>query len=329
MRIRSLFALLLLACGALVWAQQATTPPATTPPPPPKPVQIEGTCVEMIPPEGYEKATSFAGFINRALNASLRVTVYQYGYAAHIANFTKEKLAARRETLTNTQPAKFNDIEGTVVMTTMTANNQNYGKLYAIFGDQTQTIEVMATMSEATAKQEGAWDKLTASAMSARISTDIFAGKPFSLKTIDPVKHIMKFADGFVFYSVENPTDITQTLYLFAAKRDNEAPFTAPELAKSCLEKSRAITDGAVLEEKEVKINGMVGWQLFGAATYRGTDKKCLFVLTILPCELNRYFLVQGYVPATPGAENRIRDEDRASADLLRKMTESLKRKKA
>lgn len=324
---RSLLAILLLAVGALAWAQETTTPPAT--PPPPKPVSIEGTCVEMVPPEGYEKATAFSGFINRGLSASLRVTVYQYGTATHLGNFTKDKLAARGETLNTTQPATFNGVEGTTFITTMTANNQKYGKLYAIFGDQTQTIEVMATMSEASAKQAGAWDTLSASVMSARLSTDIFAGKPYALKMVEPIKYAMKVGDGVMFTSVENAADITQTLYLFAAKRDNETPYETAELAKLLLAKSRAISDGAVLEEKAVTINGMPGIQLFGAATYKGTEKKCLFVLTVLKAELNRYFLIQGYAPATPGAEDRIRDEDRAKAEVLRKMTDTLKRKKA
>jgi hypothetical protein len=331
MRFRPLICAALLLLGLLAIAEEPVTTPAPPPPPPPKPVQVEGTCVELAPPAGYEKTPGFVGFMNRAINASIAVKVSAEPYAKTIASFTKEKLAERQETLYNTEPTLFGEVNGQLLVATLKANNVNYGKVYGIFGDAVQTVLVSATIAEASARQEGVWDALLAAVRSARFAADVFAGKPFALKLAAPLAFPRRFGNGIMVTDIEKPTDLTKVLYFFAAKQEHTAPVTDAEtFARGYLTaKCPQVKAIQITEARAVKLNGMTGSQLTGTATYASSGKPCIVFLTILPAERNRYFVLQGFAPQEREPVDGVAVDDAAIFKAFTTLTNTFRRKNA
>ncbi|OPZ87363.1 MAG: hypothetical protein BWY76_00504 [bacterium ADurb.Bin429] len=322
MRLRTMCCVLLLA-GFAVLAQEPVKPAE-----PPKPVQVPGTFVEMNQPAGFEKATSFTGFMNRALNASIMVTVLPEPYSKTIANYTKEKLEARNETLFNAGPATFGAAPGQLLVATMKANNASYAKIYGIFGENGQSVVVTVTVAEASAKEPGVWDTLIGTVRSARISPDVFLGKPYAVKFAAPIAFPRRLDDGVMATNVEKPIDLTKLLYFFIAKRVNPVKVEDPEaFGRELLEKMPQVKGVQVTGVKKVQLNGLPGCELTGVASYSTTGKPCLVYLTILPAELTRYFILQGIAPVEREPGSGIEGDDAAIFKTFSTLAGTFRRK--
>jgi len=314
---------LLLLAGVAVLAQDPEKPAE-----PPKPVQVPGTFVEIIPPEGFERATSFTGFMSRTLNASIMVTVLAEPYAKTIANYTKEKLAARNETLFNAGPATFGAATGQLLVATLKANNASYAKIYGIFGEGGQSVVVTAIVAEASAKEPGVWDTLTGAVLSARISADVFLGKPYAVKFAPPLAYPRRLDDGVMATNVEKPVDLTKLLYFFIAKRAHTARVTDAEaFGRELLEKMPQVKGVQITGVKRVRLNGLAGCELTGIASYATTGKPCLVYLTILPAELTRYFILQGFAPVEREPGGGIEGDDAAIFNAFSALAGTFRRK--
>ena len=103
-------------------------------------LQIKGTQVFLIPPEGFSPSENFKGFQNPEDPTSMIMLVEIPGPFGEIAKgFTQDQLAASGMTLHKKEPIQLNAFEGLWINLDQEANGMIFSKHILIYGDSSAT----------------------------------------------------------------------------------------------------------------------------------------------------------------------------------------------
>src|SRR5689334_3727314 len=120
-----------------------------------RPVPIPGTKYSLVPPEGFEAATSFSGFQDKATGSSIMISEIPAPYQQMADGFTAEALKSRGMTLVSKDVIDFNKARATYFKVTQQANGVTYLKDILVFGNEQHTVLVNGIYPEASKQQEG------------------------------------------------------------------------------------------------------------------------------------------------------------------------------
>jgi hypothetical protein len=167
---------------------------------PPKPVVVEGTCVELITPEGYSKVDSVAGYISTDLKASLHVTIIDAAFKVVAPAYTKEGLAQHGVDFVKSQKMSFGVQNGLLVTSTKVKDDVKYLQSVGVFGNDLITAAVTGTIPSDSPQKS--IDVLLTAVKSARMNETLFkdpcAGLPFYIREIEPFGVANKSKDAIV-----------------------------------------------------------------------------------------------------------------------------------
>lgn len=117
-----------------------------------QPEKILGTKASLVPPEGFQLADQFPGFIDKETGSSVSVMVIPGPLSEISAGFTKENMAPRKMELLSKEERKMGELDGVFVHLAQTAGlGTEYLKWIWVFGNDEETVLVTATF----AKEEG------------------------------------------------------------------------------------------------------------------------------------------------------------------------------
>jgi hypothetical protein len=296
----------------------------------PAAIVIDGTGVALTPVPGYLKSPSFLGLINKEHGAAVAVATVNTPCAKAIASYTKEQFAAWGMTLVSAQPVQFGATRGQLFIATQSFNGVVWRRVMGVFGDEARTIQVVGSITDENAGKANAWNVLVTVVMSARVSAaDPFGDAAFTLKEADTLKFARR--DGATLVFTENgaagdlPKTVTYTITTVATKNPIG---NLSDFARTCLDNAPQVTQGNVVSEQDVTLDGLRGYQLGAVAMYKNTAKSCLYFQVVL-ADTGSYYLVQGFVPTTLDPVGGVRQEDLAKLKAFTAMTASFKRKTA
>lgn len=315
-----------LVLGMMAWGQATVAPTAT----PPSPIVIEGTGVSLLPAPGYVKSTTFPGLINTAQGAGVTVATVNTPVIKAIASYSKDQFLAWGMTLTSVQAVAFGPTPGQLFVATQPFNGVLWRRVMGVFGDDRRAIQVVGSITDENARKAGAWEGLMAVVMSARLTAaDPFADARFTLQAADPLKYTRRDGATLVFTEGGATGDLQKTVTYTVTTVATNTPITnQSDFAHTCLDNAPQITQANVVNEQEVTVDGLHGYQLGAVALYKNAAKNCLYFQVVL-ADTGCYYLVQGFVPAALDPATGVRPEDLAKLKAFATTTASFKRKVA
>lgn len=267
--------------------------------------RVPGTKVTLAPPAGFTPSEQFPGFQKTDAASSIMVTEMTAPAPQVRAAMTAEGLATRGMTLLASMPGTVSNLDATLLHVTQAASGTIFEKWMLVFGDQANTIMVVATYPQALSASLG--EAMKQSVLSTRW---------------DPAQQVGLF-DGLKFRIAETGTlkfarRVSNMIML--TKDGDQGPVTAGEpfavvgasisqidvaadlsgFSRQRLGQTAEIADLGNLVGRTTTVDGLPAYELTAEAKDLKTGTP-LNIYQLVAAEGSSYFLVQGLVGQAQG----------------------------
>ena len=178
--------------------------------------KVKNTRVSLKPPAGFKPSPLFNGFIKEDKHASIMVTELPAPASMMINDFTAEKLATKNMELLDKAPVKVagSATEGQMLHVKQSVAGQAFEKWITIFGDDKNTVLVVAATPEDSEKEFSAALKESVSKVEwdSKIELDQTAGLNFQIEASGPLKLARRIQNMLLYteggnFPAKNPSD--------------------------------------------------------------------------------------------------------------------------
>lgn len=184
-------------------------------------VNVKGTKISIIPPEGWNQANSFNGFQQLGTTKSIMVTELSASFLEMKEGMTRANLMTKGVVLKKKNTIYINGSEGLIIEADQFANGIEYRKYILVFGDEETSFMINGIFPSSLEEEIGK-----------RVRESIFTVVYEPNKEIDPFENI-----GFVI-------DVSETNLKFAKMISNMLIYNA---------------DGKMPTESDDKVSILVG----------------------------------------------------------------------
>lgn len=283
----------------MVFAKQepSSTQP-TTQNAPKTPVAITGTKVSLVKPEGFIESTNFPGFQQNTTGTTIVVTEFPGAYTDIASGFTPETLKPRGMNFISKEQISVDNYKGFLVRFTQNANGQDYGKLGVIFGDDKESVFVIASFPIESEKDLLATlkDSLLNAKWDRKKEVDPFADLSFSVDGNGPLK-FAKRLQSTLLYSQDGkfPVEVETPIFIIG-KSVSDFPegfsdykaFSESRLNQTAENKNIAIESG-----EAIAIDNLKGYEIVASGNDSASNAPVVIYQVLLFDEKN-YFVMQG-----------------------------------
>lgn len=228
------------------------------------PVQVKGTHVSLVPPEGFVEATRFTGFIHPELQAAIQLREYPLSSVMVIAGFKEDALEAQGGKVLSRENVLVSGMPGILVhMTETRPDGGSYRWWILAMGDSSGTLVVKANWRE---QDSAALSKPIETALRS-LSWNRDAERPpgpqlFTLKALPGLKEAERTAVGATYTrDGKPPSDAspqpTLTISRFPRRKNMGQEMSA--FARSELEGMSAIKDSLIESSAALTVEGLQG----------------------------------------------------------------------
>ncbi len=309
---QKLFSIGLVLCFALIslvqitypltiFASQNPTPVEQSEAPKPQPIAVKGTKINLIKPEGFTESNNFPGF-QSTNGTTIVVTEFPGAYTNVASGFTPENLKPRGMNLISKEKVSVDSYQGFLVKFTQNANGQEYGKLGVIFGDDKESVFIVASFPIELEKDFSSLlkDSLINAKWDRKKEVDPFADLSFSIDGSGPLKFAKRLQstllysqDGKFPVEVETPIFVVgKSVSDFPEGNTDYKAFAENRLNQSVENKNIAVVSGEL-----VTIDNINGYEIIASANDSATNAPVAIYQVLLFDDKN-YFIMQGLVGA-------------------------------
>jgi hypothetical protein len=260
---------------------------------------VPGTRVSIVPPEGFQAAERFPGFIQKETNASIMVTEVPGPFAQVAAGLTAAGLKSRDMVLIQKEPMRVGELDGFLVQVSQNAYGVRYLKWISVFGDERHTTMITASFpAELEPRLSGPLRQAVAAArvVSAPPAPQDPSGFTFELTPAEGLKAARRMGNSLILtrdgsYPAASPADPLMVAGASASQGlaiQNKRDFaTARALSVASLKGIR------IKETLPVTIAGLGGFEIRGRGIDKNSGEKMFFCQTMLfgPAD---YYLMLG-----------------------------------
>lgn len=281
-------------------------------------VTIPGTKCSVIPPEGFELATSFSGLQHQESGSSIMVNkIPNAPYQTLADGFNAENLKTKGMLLISKQAIDFKGKEATLLKVSQKANGTTYYKDILMFGTSEATVMVNGIYPEEyKSKAEEIKESVLSTIYDVAQNDNPLDAVTFRVDTDGTEFKFTKFVSGMLCFTTDGklPTDKPT---LFVGKSISKINTSDKKLyAEERLKQLPGRESVIIKEVKELSIDNMSGYELL-AEGKTAENKTLLTYQTMLFNSEGDYYIITGQ------AEENLEDNLKA----FRKITESFKRK--
>lgn len=262
-------------------------------------VQVPGTKVSLVPPEGFVAASQFPGFKRSDAGSSIIVTEIPAPVSKLRAVMTEEGLASQGMTLLNATPQSVSGQIAQLLHVTQTANGTAFEKWLVVLGDETQTVMIVGAYPQSLAEHMS--DPIKQALLSANWDPNqqvgLLDGLNFRVKETETLKFATRMANTIMLtrdgaHARGRPED---PIAVVGASISEVAIGDLQGFARYRLSKSAEITGLSNVAGRELTIDGLPAFELLADASDQQSGTPLgIYQLVIL--NGNSYFLVQGIV---------------------------------
>lgn len=306
----------------VTFASQSPTPVQTESAPKAEPTSVKGTKINLIKPEGFIESTNFPGFQQNTTGATIVVTEFPGAYTDVASGFTTENLKPRGMNLLSKENISVDSYKGFLVKFTQNANGQEYGKLGIIFGDDKESVFIVASFPIELEKELSTLlkDSLISAKWDRKKEVDPFADLSFNVDASGSLK-FAKRLQSTLLYSKDGkfPVEVDTPIFVvgksvsdFPTGTNDFKAFAESRLNQSAENKNITIESG-----EAITINSLNGYEIVATGNDAASNAP-LAIYQVLLFDDKNYFIMQGLVG--------IKSKDQFLAEF-KKMAQSFKKK--
>lgn len=263
--------------------------------------RVPGTKVVLEPPEGFVEAVQFPGFLMESTGSSIMVTEIPGPFGEVSKGFTKEGLATRGMTLKEKQEVKVKSGNGLLMHLSQSARGENFLKWMLGFGNEKETVLVVATFPEQFEKDLSVRLKnaLLSVVWDLDVKVDFFEGLTFRIKEYGDLKIVKKIGNNILLTrNGQFPIESAGDPMVFMGSSISQGwsiPGDKKEFARNRFEKTEIVVKPKVTAEKKAEVDGLSGYMIEAVGNHKETDQK-LFVMQCMLFSPDGYYIFQGIV---------------------------------
>ena len=283
--------------------------------------RVPGTKVTLVPPAGFVPAEQFPGFQRVEAASSIMVTEMSAPSAEIRTAMTAEGLATRGMTLLNALPGKVADHDATLLHVSQIANGAVFEKWMLVFGDQANTVMVVATFPQALSASLS--EPMRQSVLSTRWDptqqVGLFDGLKFRVAETGRLKFARRVSNMIMLTRAGDqgpvaPGDPFAVVGASLSQIDVAANLEG--FSRQRLSQTAEITGLAGLVGRPTEVDGLPAYELTAEAKDLNTGTP-LSLYQLVVAEGSHYYLVQGLVGQAQS--QRYLPEFRQIAESLRR----------
>ncbi len=302
------FALISLAqitCPLTTFASQNPTPPSIAQSENasnPQPIAVKGTKINLIKPEGFTESNNFPGFQQSTTGTTIVVTEFPGAYTDVASGFTPENLKPRGMSLISKEKVSVDSYQGFLIKFTQNANGQEYGKLGVIFGDDKESVFIVASFPIELEKDLSSLlkDSLIKAKWDRKKEVDPFADLSFSVDGSGPLK-FAKRLQSTLLYSQDGkfPVEVETPIFVVGKSVSDfpEGNTDYKAFAENRLNQSVENRNIMVVSGEAVTIDNINGYEIIANGNDSATNSPVAIYQVLLFDDKN-YFIMQGLVGA-------------------------------
>lgn len=263
---------------------------------------VAGTKVWLEPPAGFAAESQYPGFRNVDSGATIMVTEVPGPIDRLRSGMTRSGLAGRGMTLVETSDVKVGDHDAQLLLVSQSAAGVVYEKWIVVFGTPTDSVFIVATYPEGSAK--ALREPMKKAVLSARwnlgAEIDHFDGLPFrvtesaGLKIANRVSNLLMLTEG----GVEGAVTPNDPLLVVGASISEVDLRELKAFSETRLRQGEQISDVKNVIGSATKVDGLPAYEIMAEATDANSATP-LRVYQLVVADGSRYFLAQGFVGAT------------------------------
>jgi len=273
-------------------------------PAPEQPTAIKGTKVNLIKPAGFIESTNFPGFQQNSSGATIIVTELPGPYKEVSESFTAENLKSRGMILQSTEKTTIDGYPGLIIKFSQQAYGQDFGKLGILFGDDQETIFVVASFPVETEKDLLAplKDSILSAKWDRKKVVDPFADLTFTLDDSSSPLKFAKRVQSTLLYSKDGqfPVAVDAPIFIVGKAVSDLAEEQIADqkaFAESRLNQTVENKNIVVQTNEPITIGALSGYELVASGEDASTNTPVAIYQTIL-FEGKTYYIFQGVVGA-------------------------------
>jgi hypothetical protein len=285
----------------------AQTSPATKLPATPQAdTAVRGSKISLIKPDGFTDSGTFPGFEQQSSGASIVVTEIPGPYSKVTSGFNAATLKTRGITLVSKENIRIEKYNGLLLQVNQSADNRAFSKWITVFGDEQETVIVVATFPTDTAAKLSR--SLKNSVLSAKWSrdkvVDPFADLKFGVTATPNLKFAKRILNG-LFYSKGGTFPLTSVNDPFLVVTEAISKVIVADrqrFAKKRIEQVQQVKNLKIGSVQPVSIGGLSGYEIIANATDMANDRP-VTVYQVMLFEAQTYYIIQGLVDNSSKAE--------------------------
>ncbi|RWC45269.1 MAG: hypothetical protein EOS55_19840 [Mesorhizobium sp.] len=246
---------------------------------------VRGTTVSLVPPEGFEPAGDFAGFVNNDLKGTIAVTELPKEAFGQMSSLfsdvgkVNKKLSSGGIKANTLEWLKINTGETVpLIHGTQTTSDGHFDKWMALYGGNKTSLVTLQVM------EPNSLDPSIVKAVFASVTTGAAASEeeqlsllPFELKVVEPFRFIGTPAGAGVLLTV-GPNDLNtgnlQPILMVIHQAGPVAPDSLEKMAETQLRITSSFRAAQIRSTRPIKFAGAEGILLEGTVTADGAVKQ-------------------------------------------------------
>lgn len=280
-------------------------------------IKVPGTKCSMIPPVGFVASTTFGGFQNAEIGASIMINELPTSYQTLVDGFTAEALKSRGMTLIKKETIDFNGSKATLFNVTQSANGTTYIKQMLVFGDTKVTVLVNGIYPEASKDIDAQIkDALFSTVYNISQSENPLEAATFTIDTKDTDFKLIKYMSGTLLYSTDGKIPTEKPILMVG---NSIAKVSSQNQKKYSEERLKKLPNGeqnTIEEIKEITIDNLKGYEIIAKGKTKDNEKELVYQVMLFN-ENGDYYIIVG----------QTKEDFEIYLDIFRKISKTFKRK--
>ena len=284
-------------------------------------VEVQGTKISIVPPEGWTVGNGFDGFQNEEDFSSLMIAEMPGPYSEASKGMTKEKLKMGGMILDNQENVKVNGMDGMYLNVTQEAYEETFRKYMLVFGSEKATVMLTGSFLDDLKGEVG--KEIETSIFSVvyepNKEIDLLASVDFEVDTSGSKLTLASMFSNTLMYTVDGivPTEsIDKTSLAVGTSAGSPEILDTKQFAIDRLKRQPLITDVEIESITPVEIDDMSGYEIIAYGIGEKTNETELrFQLLLYGDTL--YYMILGTA----------KDDFEGNIEMFRDISLSFKRK--
>jgi hypothetical protein len=261
--------------------------------------EVIGTKVSLTKPAGFTTAKTFSGFQQDSTQASIVVTEIPAAYQQVTADFTAANLKTRGINQLGRENIKIAGYPGLLVRVTQSANGTTYNKWIAVFGDDKETVSIVATLPQAG--DASLFRSLRTSITSAKWNrtkvVDPLAGLQFTATATPDLKFTKRIQNALLYTKdgVIPAADPNDPLLVVTQAISTVVVVDPQQYAQKRLAQTQQAKNIQITSTTPITIDKLQGYEIIADAVDPTTDRP-IVVYQVMLFEGQTYYIMQGLV---------------------------------